>query len=220
MRSAVLGMALVLSAVGCREGAPSPPPAAELVRAGARPTAARTGDLNRDGKQEVVVASVTFTPGGLGAPFLEVFGHRNGDWRRIFDATGNAPLGPPGTPAEMLSAGDGFVAQSVAVLELVDFRGDGAPEIVAAVASAGATSGPVELWVVSMAEGGGLRTEFYRATQRGGEVLVDDGLLTFRFPVYRPGDPGCCPSRLERQTIGYRQATGRIEVLERERTRA
>ncbi|MGH2678517.1 MAG: hypothetical protein ACRDHB_09185 [Actinomycetota bacterium] len=219
MRPRVLGVTLATVAIACADGSDAPPPAASLVREGARPTIMRVGDLDGGGGPEVVVASVAGEAGGLGTPHLEIFRRRGTAWPRVFDATGHAPPGPPETPSEMLAAGPGFVAQSVHMLELVDFRAGGTPEVVAAIASAGATAGPVELWILSMDQAGGLRTEFYEGTERGGEVVVHGDRLTFRFPVYRAGDPGCCPSRIETQEIGHDPAEGRIVVLERDRAR-
>lgn len=219
MRSVVLAVTLATVAVACAEGPAAPPPAASLVREGARPTIVRVGDLDGDRTPEVVVTSVAEGAGGLGTPYLEIFRRQGDEWLRVFDATGQAPPGPPETPSEMLAAGSGFVAQSVHVLELVNFRADGTPEVVAAVASAGATAGPVELWILSMDGAGGIRTEFYEGTERGGEVTVHGGGLSFRFPVYRAGDPGCCPSRTETQEIGHDPAEGRIVVLERDRVK-
>lgn len=217
MRSAVLAVTLV--AVACADGSSVPPPAASLVREGSRPTIVHVGDLDGGGGPEVVVASVADEAGGLGTPYLEIFRRQGDEWLRVFDATGKAPPGPPGTPSEMLAAGSGFVAQSVHVLELVDFRADGTPEVVAAIASAGATAGPVELWILSMDQAGGMRTEFYEGTERGGGLTVHGDGLSFRFPVYRAGDPGCCPSRIETQEIGHDPAEGRIVVLERDRVK-
>jgi hypothetical protein len=203
--------------MACDRVDPLPPPST-LVPDGARPTAIRLGNIDRDAPREAVVASVSSTPGasGIPPPHLEAFDPRSGGWRRVLDGGGPAPPGPPGTPERILRGDGGFVAQSIPVVELVDFEGDGAREIVVAVASAGATSGPVELWIMSA--DGDFRTKFYEATERGGEVTVDGGRLTFEFPVYRRGDPGCCPSRLETQTIGFDPGAGRIEVLERRRT--
>ena len=218
MRSAVLAVAL--AAVACAGGSGAPPPAASLVREGSRPTIVRVGDLDGGEEPEVVVASIAVETGGLGTPYLEIFRRRGDAWQRVFDATGPAPPGSPETPSEMLAPGSGFVAQSVHVLELVDFRADGTPEVVAAIASAGATAGPLELWVLSMDQAGTLRTEFYEGTERGGEVAVRGDRLSFRFPVYRDRDPGCCPSRVETQEIGHDPDEGRIVVLERDRARA
>jgi hypothetical protein len=218
VRSAVLAVTLIAVACAAESGAPRP--AASLVREGSRPTIVRVGDLDGGGAPEVVVASVAEEAGGLGTPYLEIFRRRGGMWARVFDATGHAPPGPPETPSEMLAAGSGFVAQSVHVLELVDLQADGTPELVAAIASAGATAGPLELWILSMDRTGGLRTEFYEGTERGGEVMVHGNRVSFRFPVYRARDPGCCPSRIETQEIGHDPAQGRIVVLERDRARA
>lgn len=223
------GAILVAVAVGLlvfwlarREEYPPPvrPGAGSLVRQGAEPVAIRYGDLDGDGVEEVVLSSASRQPDDLGlpTPYLEVFEYRRGGWRRIFDATGDAPQGK-GVPGRMLEqAGAGF-AQSVHVLDLVDFAGDGSFEIVAAIASAGATAGPLELWVVSMRVDGTIVTEFYESTSRGGLLDVLGDTLRFEFGVYRKRDPGCCPSLIETQIIGFDPSSGRIEVLERTRAR-
>jgi hypothetical protein len=199
---------------------PTRPGAESLVRQGAEPVAIRYGDLDGDGVEEVVLSSASRQPDDLGlpTPYLEVFDYRRGEWRRIFDATGDAPQGE-GVPGRMLEpAGAGF-AQSVHVLDLVDFAGDGSPQIVAAIASAGATAGPLELWVVSVRADGAFITEFYESSSRGGRLDVLGDTLRFEFGVYRKRDPGCCPSLIETQTIGFAPLSGRIEVLERTRAR-
>ena len=189
------------------------------MRPGARPILSRSGDLDGDRGPELVVASVSEAPStfGLPTPYLEVFGYREGEWRRLFDATGNAPPGE-GTPGVMLQrAGEGFASgQSIDVLDLVDFAGDGSSEIVIAISNAGATAGPLELWIVSM--DGEPRTEYYARTERGGSVRVEGERVTLEFGVYRRKDPGCCPSILERRTIGH-DGEG-IVTLDRERRRS
>jgi hypothetical protein len=164
------------------------------------------------------VASVSEAPStfGLPTPYLEVFDYRDDEWRRVFDATGHAPPGE-GAPAVMLQpAEEGFAtAQSITTLELVDFAGDGSSEIVVAISNAGATAGPLELWIVSMR--GEPRTEYYVRTERGGNVGIEGERVTLEFGVYRRDDPGCCPSVFERRVIGH--ADGRIVTLERERQR-
>ena len=214
-------MAFSVLAWGCQAAQTRPPPPSDLVREGARATAIRTGNIDADGEKEAVVASVARASGptGIPAPYLEVFDLRNGEWRRVFDGHGPAPPGWSGTPPEMLQGEEGFVAQSVKVVELVDFEGDRVAEIVVGIASAGATAGPVELWILAAAGAGGLRTAFYERTERGGDLAVEGDRLRFSFPVYRPADPGCCPSLLETQTIGRDPTSGRIGILERDRVR-
>lgn len=199
---------------------PSRPGATTLVRQGAEPVAIRYGDLDGDGVEEVVLSSASRKANDLGlpTPYLEVFEYRQGRWRRIFDATGAAPRGSE-VPGRMLEPADAGFAQSVHVLDLVDFAGDGSSEIVAAIASAGATAGPLELWVVSMRADGTFVTEFYKSSSRGGLLDVLGDTLRFEFGVYRKRDPGCCPSLIETQIIGLDPSSGRIEVLERTRER-
>jgi hypothetical protein len=224
-RSGVLLAVAVAAAAACTPETgdgpgrpPAAPPPQRLVRQGATPVDAVVGDLDADGVQEVVVSSVSDQPGdlGIGIPYLEVFDVRGAQWTRVFDATGSAPPGA-GAPAEMLAGADGFVGQSVRTLEVVDFAGDDRPELVVGIASFGATAGPVELWVVSMTETGGLTTELYRATERGGEIAIEGDRLRLEYGVYRKGDPGCCPSLRAVETIGWDPAAGSIEVLARRR---
>ena len=213
---------LTCSCVGGGNDVPSPPPAEQLVREGARPVTVRKGDLDGDGVREMAVASVSAETNtfGLPTPYLEVFAYRDGEWRRIFDASGHAPPGE-GTPPAMLEEADaGFaVGQSVEVMEIVDLAHDGAAEIVVAVSNVGATSGPLELWIVELAASGGLETVFYERTERGGRVAVSGDRVVMEFGVYRKGDPGCCPSSIEVQTIGFDPGTATIGILERERER-
>lgn len=227
VRTAALAVLLAAASVGCEAevagpgAVPSPPTADDLVRPGARAVGQVAGDLDGDGIEEIVVSSVSTDTDefGLATPFLEVFDVRGERWVRVFDATGAAPAGA-GAPPEMLVASeDGFVSQSVQTLELVDFATDGRPEVVAGIANAGATAGPLELWILSMGPEGELVTELYRATARGGEILVEGARLRFEFAVYRKRDPGCCPSFRAVQTIGWSLASEGIEVLSQRRFR-
>ncbi|MGH2693067.1 MAG: hypothetical protein ACRDHM_11310 [Actinomycetota bacterium] len=216
-------MPLLLLAGACvaSDGSAEPPPA-QLVRDGARPSVVRRGDLDGDGVGEVVVASVSETPGafGLPTPYLEVFANREDDWQRVFDATGNAPAGGH-SRASMLEPADDELAvgQAIEVLELADLAHDGASELVAAISNVGATAGPLELWIVSMGPSGALLTEYYFRTERGGKVALTGDRVAIEFGVYRKDDPGCCPSSLEVRYIGHDPESGTIRVLKRERTR-
>lgn len=195
---------------------PSPPPPERLVRPGATPADTVLADLDGDGTDEVVISSVSSEVGDLGiaTPFIEVFDVREGRWTRVFDATGSAPSGA-GAPPSMLSAEAEFVGESVDYLAAVDFAADGRPELVVGILNFGATAGPLELWVVSMDDGGDLATVLYRATVRGGLISIEGDRLRMEYGVYRRRDPGCCPSRFAVETIGWNPAAGRIEVLSR-----
>ena len=212
---------LLASACVAGNGSAEPPPAADLVRDGARPTIERRGDLDGDGGVELVVASASRDPGafGLPTPYLEVFAAVDGDWRRVFDASGNAPPGA-GAPGSMLAPQDQELAvgQAMEVLELADLARDGTPELVAAIANVGATSGPLELWILSMGPERALGTEYYMRTDRGGKVAVAGDRVLIEFGVYRKDDPGCCPSSFEVRTIGHDPEREAIRVLDRERT--
>lgn len=212
---------------GCTSGSratsspPPPPPSPEdLVRDGYRPVIVRSADLDGDGVAEIAVASVSEAVDelGLAAPALEVFDVRNDRWVRVFDAGAGAPPGS-GVPPVMLVPPDGsFVSQSVDTLETVDFAGDGSPELVAGILNFGATAGPLEVWVLTVGAAGGLATEFYEASARDGGLEVRGDRLRFEFGVYRKRDPGCCPSRIAVQTIGWNARSGRVEVLDETRS--
>ena len=199
------------------------PPTATLIREGAHPVIEREGDLDGDGELELVVASASGERSGFGlpTPYVEVFAEGDDGWGRVFDATGTVPAGaPPGSRPVLERAGPGEVSgQAVEALELLDFAGDGSAEVVLAVINAGASAGPLDLWILSL-RGGEVRAELATSTQRGGRVDVGEREVELEFGVYRRRDPGCCPSRIERQTIGWDEQAGRIGVLSRERRRS
>ncbi|MGH2546921.1 MAG: hypothetical protein ACRDHJ_08610, partial [Actinomycetota bacterium] len=149
LRGAVLILVFgTVPLAACTEDAPPPEPpasmerrAASLVRLGTRPVWIRPGDLDGDGVEELVIFSVEQRRAGT-VSYLEVFRLDEGRWHRVFDATGNAPPGA-GAPEQMLiPPEEGFVSQSVRTLRLVDFAGDGRPEIVAGIQTFGAGEGP------------------------------------------------------------------------------
>ncbi len=190
----------------------APPAPASLVQPGTTPLVTRRADLDGDGQVEVAVSSVAHGQEGGVIPLhrLEVFDHRDGHWVLVLDASREAPPGAEAVPETILvPPGPGAPGQIVEVLEVVDFAGDDVPELVAGVLTVGATAGPLEVWVISM-DDDAFRTEFYEKTERGGRVIVDDRALVLEFGVYRPGDPGCCPSELARERIRWDEGAGRI----------
>ncbi|MDQ4006355.1 MAG: hypothetical protein M3135_08670 [Actinomycetota bacterium] len=212
--------ALLLAAACTGDDAATRPPPGTLIRDGATPTIVRSGDLDGRGSAELVVASVSPQTGafGLPDPYVEVFAERDGAWRRVFDATGTTPPGAPSDAPPVLEPADPSVAlgQTIEVLELVDFAADGSSEIVLAVANAGAGGGPVAVWILTM-PGGAVRAEFLTVTERGGRVSVGEDTVELEFGVYRRKDPGCCPSLIERQTLGWDGEAERVTVVERDR---
>jgi hypothetical protein len=192
-----------------------------LLRRQTLVTAVRKADLDGDGVVEVVVASRSklFTHFELPPQYLDVFAFRDGSWRRIFDATMDLPAGESHPQGMLDTPAEDVINRLVDSIHVVDLEEDGTSELVVGVATIGAGVGPLELWILSL-EGEKLRTDFYDRTTRGGEIVVDGKRIVFEFPVYRPRDPGCCPTRFERQVIGFDEGTGSVTVLHRSRHRA
>jgi hypothetical protein len=197
-----------------------PPPVKSLLRPETVDTLARTADLDGDGIPEIVVASRSTLFGQFQFPaqYLDVFAYREGSWRRILDGTMEAPPGAAAPGRLLDSPGMELVSRLVDSVQIVDLAGDGASEVAVGILTAGAGEGPLELWVLSM--DGELRTEYFVRTTRGGEVFLEGDRIVLEFGLYRPQDPACCPGRIERQVIGYDQATESIGLLERTRRKA
>jgi hypothetical protein len=210
-----------------REGPPGqdpvrPPQVRSLLRQDTVATLSRTADLDGDGVPELVLASrsTLFAHFQLPVQYLDVYAYRGGSWRRVLDGTVDAPPGE-GTPDSMLDTpGPDLISRLVDSIQVVDLAKDGAPEVAVGILTAGAGEGPLELWILSMTEDGGLRTEYFVRTTRGGKVVPDGDRIILEFGVYRPQVPACCPSRMERQVIGYEEATGSIGLLERTRMKS
>jgi hypothetical protein len=211
-----LVVTLSLSA-GCGSGVPVPPPARELVGPEEEPFIVRSADLDGDGIEEVAIASAPTQadPSGFVVTHrLRIFAERDGSWVEAVDGARGAP---PGADAPRVMLGElGGASQTIDLLEVADVRPGGGKELVVAVATFGASAGPVALWIISGGRGR-FRTEYYDVTERGGRASVNGRTVAFEFGVYRRRDPGCCPSRIERQTIGWDDAMGRVTVLDRER---
>lgn len=192
-----------------------PPSVKSLLRPETVDTLSRTADLDGDDIPEVVVASrsTLFGQFQLPAQYLDVYAYREGSWKRILDGTMEAPPGD-GAPGRLLDRpGVGIISRLVDGVHIVDLAGDGAPEVAVGILTAGAGEGPLELWVLSM--DGELRTEYFVRTTRGGDVFLEGDRIILEFGLYRSHDPACCPGRIERQVIGYDQATGSVGLLER-----
>jgi hypothetical protein len=174
------------------------------------------GDLDGDGVQDIVVASVAGqSTGSLPQAYVDVFlYHGNGTWKRGWAATGPAPAGVDGAPASVLERGPSALGQQVDFLALVDTRGDGTPELGIGVLNVGAGPGPLDVWVIGFGPGGP-STEFWEQTMQGGVLLAAGNTLQLQAPSFGPDDPSCCPSRIEHQTIGFDPGADAVRVLHR-----
>ncbi len=188
---------------------------ATLLRAGATAEAALYGDLNGVAPSEIVVLSSipAGDPNLPPVPYLDAFSWdpARADWVRVFEATSYQD---PATGRGPLLAATDATGQEVPFLQVIDFAEDGAPELVVGVQSFGASSGPLDVWILSWLSEA-FTTEFRRSTERGGQMAFGESTVTLETGVYRPGDPGCCPSAIETLVIGWDAGVERIVVLER-----
>jgi hypothetical protein len=188
---------------------------ATLLRPGATAEAALYGDLNRVAPSEIVVLSSipSGDPELPPVPYLDAFSWdpAPAEWVKVFDATSYQDASTGRGP--LLAATD-VVSQEVPFLQIIDFAEDGAPELVVGVQSYGASAGPLDVWILSWLSEA-FATEFLRSTERGGQMAFRESTVTLETGVYRPGDPGCCPSAIETLLIGWDAGSERIVVLER-----
>ncbi len=169
-------------------------------------------DLNGDGIKEIILSSHAKTGAAIGGhqPFLDVWSFTGQQFQRVFDATVFTPQ-IARAPAALISSSQDLSPQEVSWLDLVDFRDDGSPELVAGITSFGAGVGPMDVWVLSMGASA-FRAEFYEQTTQGGTLTSDGDTEKLETPFFRPSDPLCCPSKIEHQVIGFSTSDDRIEV--------
>jgi hypothetical protein len=142
-------------------------------------------------------------------------GDAQGAWPRAWEATGPAPPGDANAPPSVLQLAEGVPpAQQVDFAAIQDMEGDGSSDLAVGVLNIGAGPGPLDVWVIGFGQDGP-SNEFWEATQSGGVLVAAGDQLKLQTPNFRPGDPACCPSRIEHQTIGFDPGSGRVRVLER-----
>ena len=167
----------------------SPEPILAFLRPGTEYVASATADMNGDGVPETVIASQGISgQGGAGSsspvgPFLDVYSVESGGEAHVFDSrihtwavdAQTTVVSDGRQPPSTMVGGD--QNQRIVFLDLIDFRGDGTPEVVVGIASV-IPAGTLQIWVMSLSPEGGLHADYYQVLVTGGELSVmDRGLL-------------------------------------------
>jgi hypothetical protein len=187
-----------------------------LLRPGTRVMKVIYGDVDGDGVDDIVLASaVAHPPPGavMAQPYLDVYRYDGTGWPKAWEATEPAPPGNPNSPASVLAEPDpSSVSQQIDFLGLIDMAHDGSVELVVGILNVGAGPGPLDVWVVGFGPEGAVN-DFSESTTSGGVLVAAGDELRLQTPAFRSGDPACCPSRIEHQTIGFDSAAGKVRVL-------
>ena len=194
-------------------------PVESLLRPGTRKLKVLYGDVDADGVEDIVIASIESSPppGALMAQaYLDAYRYDGeGGWPRAWEASAPAPPGNPQAPESVLEKAEpGAVSQQLDFLALVDMKDDGSSELVVGVLNVGAGPGPLDVWVIGFGPEGAIN-EFWEQTTQGGVLVAAGDTVRLQTPAFEPDDPACCPSSIEHQTIGFAKAADRIKVLER-----
>jgi len=184
-----------------------------ILRPGTASDRVLYSDLNGDGIDEIVISSHARARTAIGGqqPFLDVWSFTGQSFQRVFDATINRPIGAKG-PANMIQADQDVVSEAVSFVDLVDFRGDGKPEMVVGITSFGASVGPMDVWAISMRPDG-FHEEFFTETTQDGTLTRSGDTEKLDTPFFRPNDPLCCPSKIEHDVIALNPSSDEIEIV-------
>lgn len=154
------------------------------------------------------IAAVSFEQPGRGQggpppPLVDLYLRNRDGWELLADLS-KLPVGRPLV---------GFEGQILETLQPLDFDRDGNDSLVLGVLSVGASTGPLDVSVLSF-RGPDIAVDLQVGTQSGGTLSVDGKVLVLETGSYAPGDPHCCPSGRLRQRIGWSQEHKKVEVLE------
>lgn len=108
--------------------------------------------------------------------------------------------------------GGGFVDASIA---FTDLTGDEKDDAIVRVHTGGA-GGVIAVYVFSTAAGGGLSPIFRSERLVRASTRVEDGVLSYRYARYQPGDELCCPSKLGEATLRWNASRKRMVVSRRQ----
>lgn len=195
---------------------PSPPPVARsvdldsLLRPGTEQEKVAYLQMDGKGPQEIAQVSAEHKGDVFAQRYLDIYSWNGTKWRRVFDAT---RYRPPAADDTVLPFGDpgGLGGRSVDFLRGIDFHGDDSHELAIGISTYGASSGPMEIFVLSKV-GNRVRTEFTEVTERGGKLSKDGKTLVLATGEYLPSDAMCCPSFMKRTVIGA--AGGELRYLD------
>lgn len=181
----------------------------QLLRTGATKEKVLYGEMNGRAPEEIAIASAEHQGANFAQKYVDVFSWNGSRWKRVFDATRYTPPGADG-PLLPFGGTDFVGARDLVLMDLVDFFDDETPELTLSVQTYGATSGPVQTWVLTQV-GKRFRTDFYDETVRGGSVERIGDRLRVVTGEYGPSDPMCCPSFMLTKYIAGRD--GEIRVV-------
>ncbi|MFL5799236.1 MAG: serine/threonine-protein kinase [Actinomycetota bacterium] len=186
-------------------------PLDSLLRDGARDLAAKYGDMDGDGIDEIALESESkFGPRYARPEYLDLFKYLDGAWQRIWAASEES-LAHDGGVAGAPALPDG---RGVYQLQFVEALSSGTEELLFTTGALEGTDHSGEVWLASLGPGDALTTAFYEHVPGLGKVAVNGDKVHVDTGLYTKYDPNCCPSEEEHQIIGD-DGTGRIRVLSR-----
>jgi hypothetical protein len=140
-------------------------------------------------------------------PVVELFSRGPNGWSLLADLS-RIPAGAPLV---------GMRGQLLENLDPVDFSGQGGDWLVVGVLSVGASTGPLEVSVLSF-RSNDVAIDKQIGTMSGGTATVRGNSVLIETGAYQPGDPHCCPSGVLRERLAWNPMERAVEVVDQEVT--